>query len=88
MKEFARIEDPASGRVMEVSTDQPGVQFYTGNFLNGVEGRDGIHYKENWGFCLETQLFPDCTNQTHFPSPVIIPGQVYTHTSCYRFSVK
>ncbi len=85
---FARVEEPVSGRVMEVETDQPGVQFYTGNFLDGVQGRENVKYIKNWGFCLETQLFPDCMNQPHFPSPVINPGQVYTHTSVYRFSTK
>ncbi len=86
IKKFATVTDPVSGRMMEVFTDQPGVQFYTGNFLDGVPGRGNIRYEKNWGFCLETQLFPDCANQTHFPSPVINPGQTYTHTSIYRFS--
>ncbi|OQY34070.1 MAG: hypothetical protein B6241_06195 [Spirochaetaceae bacterium 4572_59] len=88
IRPFARVEEPLSGRVMEVSTDQPGVQFYTGNKLKAVMGKDNCIYEKNWGFCLETQLFPDCTNQTYFPSPVINPGQVYTHSSIYKFSVK
>ena len=88
LRQFARVYEPDSGRVMEVFTDQPGVQFYTGNFLNGVKGRGEIHYGKNWGFCLETQLFPDCANQTHFPSPVITPGQMYTHRSVYKFSAE
>jgi len=88
VRPFAEVHDPASGRCMEVETDQPGVQFYTGNFLDNIPGRSGQTYNRNWGLCLETQLFPDCINQPHFPSPVLKPGQVYSHTSVYRFSVK
>ncbi len=87
LRHFATVREPGSGRKLEVSTDQPGVQFYTGNFLTGVKGRGETRYSKNWGFCLETQLFPDCANQTHFPSPVINPGQIYSHRSVYRFSV-
>lgn len=73
---FARVVDPGSGRVMDVSTDQPGVQFYSGNFLDGsFAGTSGRIYEQRAGFCLETQHFPDSPNQPHFPSTVLRPGE-------------
>ncbi len=85
----ARVVAPASGRVMEVLTDQPGVQFYTGNFLNGTfRGHGGRTYVKNYGFCLETQHFPDSPNQPGFPSVVLRPGTSYQTTTVYRFSVQ
>ncbi|MEM0896968.1 MAG: aldose epimerase family protein [Verrucomicrobiota bacterium] len=82
------VTDPASGRVLEVHTDQPGVQFYTGNFLDGLEGKGGKKYDHRTGFCLETQIFPDSPNNAHFPSPVLRPGETYTHKCVYKFRVK
>lgn len=83
------VYDPASGRTMEVYTTMPGVQFYTGNFLNGsVIGKGGCAYKKYAGFCLETQYYPNAINFPHFPSPVLRPGQEYNHTTVYKFSVK
>ncbi len=85
VRKYGTVYDPASGRTMEVSTDQPGVQFYTGNFLDGIKGHEGTVYGKHGGFCLETQLFPDGINQTQFPSCILKPGEVYSHTSSYRF---
>ena len=85
----AEVTDPASGRTMSVSTTEPGVQFYTGNFLDGtVTGKGGRVYKKNHGFCLETQHYPDSPNQPDFPSTVLRPGQTFRSTTVQRFSVK
>jgi aldose 1-epimerase len=85
----ARVYEPTTGRVMEMYTDQPGVQLYTGNFLDGsLTGKGGIVYQKHAGFCLETQLFPDAINQPHFPSPILRPGQTYRHKTEYVFSVR
>lgn len=84
----AKVVEPTSGRVLEVWSDQPGVQFYTGNFLDGsVVGRTGA-YRRNFGFCLETQHFPDAINQPTFASVVLRPGQLYKTKTEYRFSVQ
>jgi aldose 1-epimerase len=78
----ARVIDPGSGRVMAVSTDQPGVQFYSGNFLDGsFAGTSGRIYERRSGFCLETQDFPNSPNQPHFPSTVLLPGDRGFHSS-------
>ena len=83
----ARVYDPASGRVMEVETTEPGVQFYTGNFLDGsIKGKGGRSYERRSAFCLETQHFPDSPNKPTFPSTVLKPGARYTSTTVYRFS--
>jgi len=83
----ARVTEPESGRVMEVLTTQPGVQFYTGNFLDGtVHGKGGKVYGRRSAFCLETQHFPDSPNQPKFPSAEIKPGQTYHQTTVYKFS--
>ncbi len=85
----ARAYDPQSGRVLEVSTTEPGVQFYSGNFLDGtVHGKDGKVYAYRSAFCLETQHFPDSPNHANFPSTVLKPGQTYRSTSTYTFSVQ
>lgn len=82
----ARVVDPASGRWMEVLTTQPGVQFYTGNYLTGKLGsRAGKKYDRHHGFCLETQHFPDSPNQPQFPSVVLRPGQRYREVTIHRF---
>ncbi len=84
----ARVYDPTSGRVMEVLTSEPGVQFYTGNFLDGtVVGKGGAVYRRRHGLCLECQHFPDSPNKPQFPTTVLKPGQTYTQTTVYRFSV-
>jgi aldose 1-epimerase len=84
----ARVADPKSGRVMEVYTTEPGVQFYSGNFLDGVAGKGGAVYYERFGFCLETQHYPDSPNQPAFPSTILKPGQQYTSSTVYKFSAK
>lgn len=85
----AKVVAPSSGRVMEVLTDQPGVQFYTGNFLDATfNGHGDRTYVKNYGFCLETQHFPDSPNQPKFPSVVLRPGESYKSTTVYRFSVQ
>jgi aldose 1-epimerase len=85
----ARIKDPKSGRVMEVLTDQPGLQFYTGNFLDGtIHGKGGKVYGQRSAFCMETQHFPDSPNHPNFPSVVLKPGGVYHTTTIYRFSAE
>ena len=89
VREGVTAYDSTSGIFMEVLTDQPGVQFYTGNFLDGKDrGKDGIYYKFRTGFCLECQHFPDSPNQKDFPSVVLRPGETYTQTTIYEFSVK
>jgi aldose 1-epimerase len=80
----AVVKDPASGRVMEVLTDQPGVQFYSGNHTN-VPGKGGAHYGAHSGLCLETQHFPDSPNQPHFPSTVLRPGERFASCTIYAF---
>ncbi len=83
----ARVYEPKSGRVMEVLTTEPGIQFYTGNFLDGtVSGKGGRAYPKRSGLCLETQHFPDSPNHPQFPSTVLRPGGRYQTTTVYRFS--
>ena len=85
----ARVFEPTSGRVMEVLTTEPGVQFYSGNFLDGsVPGKGGKSYPLRSGFCLETQHFPDSPNHPRFPSTVLRPRQKYSQTTIYAFSVR
>lgn len=82
----ARVYEPKSGRVMEVYTTEPGLQFYTGNFLDGtLTGKDEKVYKKHFGFCMETQHFPDSPNQPSFPSTILRPGEKYTHSMSYKF---
>ncbi|HET7519882.1 MAG TPA: aldose epimerase family protein [Actinomycetes bacterium] len=83
----ARLKDPRSGRVLEVLTDQPGIQFYSGNFLDGtLYGTGGRAYRQGDGLALETQHFPDSPNHANFPSTVLRPGDNYDTTTVYRFS--
>lgn len=85
----ARVEEPGSGRVMEIYTDQPAIQLYTGNFLDGtVVGKGGKAYQKHFAFCLETQHFPDSPNHPNFPSTILEPGQKYKTVTVYRFFVK
>jgi len=85
----ARVYEPQSGRVMEVLTTEPGIQFYSGNFLDGtIQGKEGKSYPHRSAFCLETQHFPDSPNHPDFPSTVLKPGQHYHTTTVYQFSVK
>ena len=83
----ARVVEPRSGRVLEVITDQPGIQFYSGNFLDGtLVGTSGRMYRQGDGFALETQHYPDSPNHSNFPSTVLAPGERYQTTTIYRFS--
>jgi aldose 1-epimerase len=83
----ARVVEPRSGRVMELHTTEPGLQFYSGNFLTGTRiGKSGRAYRQSDGFCLETQHFPDSPNHAQFPSTVLRPGETFRSTTAYRFS--
>ncbi len=78
--------EPVSGRRLEVLTTEPGIQFYTGNFLDSTTGKKNQPYHPRYGFCLETQHHPDSPNQPHFPAAVLRPGEVYQSQTVYRFS--
>jgi aldose 1-epimerase len=83
----ARVIEPRSGRIMEVYTTEPGIQFYTGNFLDDhIAGKEGQIYSRRGGFCLETQHFPNSPNQPEFPTTILNPGDTYRQTTIYRFS--
>jgi aldose 1-epimerase len=89
MELAARVKEETSGRVMEVFTDQPGVQFYTGNYLDEKQtGKEGRPYKFRNGFCLETQHYPDSPNQPKFPTAVLRPGETYKTSTVYKFSTE
>jgi len=89
LHEAARLEDPKSGRVLTVSTTEPGVQFYTGNFLNGrLKGKTGAIYAKHAGLCLETQHFPDSPNHLEFPSTLLKPGQPRHSTTIFSFTTE
>lgn len=82
----AELHDPETGRIMEVFTTKPGVQFYSGNFLDGAIGKGGAIYNKRGGLCLETQYFPNAMKHKHFPSPILRAGDEYRHTTIYKFS--
>jgi aldose 1-epimerase len=83
----ARARDPRNGRTLSVSTTQPGIQFYSGNFLTGtLVGTGGTTYRQGYGFALETQHHPDSPNHPSFPTTVLRPGQVYKHTTVYELT--
>lgn len=90
LDKVASLYDPKSGRYMEVLTTVPGLQFYSGNFLDGTltNTRGGVKYVKHAGLCLETQHFPDSPNQPSFPNTILRPGQTYHHTTVYKFSTK
>jgi len=81
------VKEKSSGRMMEVFTTEPGVQFYTGNFLNGAEKGRGVAYQHRTGFCLETQHFPDSPNQPAFPSTLLNPGETFKSQTIYKFGL-
>lgn len=84
----AKVTSHKTGRVMEVLTTEPGVQFYSGNFLDGtITGKNGKVYKQRYGLCLETQRFPDSPNQPSFPSTVLEPGETYKTATVFKFSI-
>jgi aldose 1-epimerase len=85
----ARVYEPTSGRVLEMYTTEPGVQFYTANFLDGSKkGKEGVVYRKRQAFCLEAQHFPDSVNHPEFPSTILRPGGTYAQTTIYKFSTK
>ncbi|MCX6543833.1 MAG: galactose mutarotase [Acidobacteria bacterium] len=85
----ATVREPTSGRIMDVLTTEPGVQLYTGNFLDGtITGKAGVAYKKHFGFCLETQHYPDSINHPAFPPTVLAPGRTFRSTTVYRFSAR
>lgn len=89
LKVAAEVFDPSSGIEMTVRTTEPGVQFYTGNFLNGsLTGKNSVVYNQRTGFCLETQHFPDSPNKSQFPSVVLKPGETYSSRTIYQFSTR
>ena len=87
LRTVARAREPRSGRRLEVLTTEPGVQLYTGNFLDGsVRGKGGVAYAKHGGFCLETQRFPDAVHHAEWPTVVLRPGETYRHAMVLRFS--
>jgi aldose 1-epimerase len=83
---IARVTEPITGRMLEVLTTEPGVQFYTGNSLDGtIKGKGGMVYHRHTGFCLEAQHFPDSPNRPEFPSVILKPGEIYRNTTIFRF---
>ena len=88
LKEAAEVFDPATGRLMSVLTTEPGLQFYSGNFLKDVKGKAGKTYNRRDGFCLEAQHFPDSPNKPKFPSTVLKPGMTYRQTTIYAFTTR
>ncbi len=89
MRMVASVYEPTSGRVMEVYTTEPGLQFYSGNFLDGtITGKNGVVYQHRTGLCLETQHFPDSPNKPDFPSTTLKPGEKYSTTTIYKFKTK
>ncbi|MGH9902094.1 MAG: aldose epimerase family protein [Pyrinomonadaceae bacterium] len=88
LRKAAEVYEPMTGRGMEVWTTEPGMQFYSGNFLDGAVGKGGRVYERRHGFCLETQHFPDSPNKPNFPSTVLRPGGAYRTTTFYRFSAR
>jgi aldose 1-epimerase len=88
VRTVAEVYEPKSGRLMTVATDQPGIQFYSGNFLDGTGKGKGVSYQKRSGLCLEAQCYPDSPNKPEFPSPTLKPGEVYHQTTIYKFSTK
>ncbi|PRY06842.1 aldose 1-epimerase [Pontibacter ummariensis] len=89
LKKAATVYEPTTGRVMEVFTTEPGIQFYSGNFLDGtITGSGGETYRKHYGFALETQHFPNSPNQPKFPSTILEPGETYETTTIYKFSTR
>jgi len=89
LERVVRVHEPTTGRTMEMATTQPGVQFYTGNFLDGtITGKGGKVYPKRSGFCLETQHFPDSPNKPQFPSTILKPGETYRQSTSYTFGVR
>jgi aldose 1-epimerase len=88
LRHIATLKDPQSGRVLKVSTTEPGVQFYSGNFLKGQTGKGGKTYAHRSAICLETQHFPDSVNHPNFPTTILKPGDTYQHTAVFALSAE
>jgi aldose 1-epimerase len=89
LERVVRVHEPTTGRTMEMATTQPGVQFYTGNFLDGtITGKAGKVYPKRSGFCLETQHYPDSPNKPQFPSTILKPGETYRQSTAYTFGTR
>ncbi|XAR71235.1 Aldose 1-epimerase [Bertholletia excelsa] len=88
LRKAAEVYDKKSGRVLKLYTNQPGMQFYTGNYLKDVKGKGGFVYEAHAGLCLETQGYPDSVNHPNFPSQIITPGKIYLHRMVFKFSTK
>ena len=89
VRKIAELYDPESGRVMELLSDQPGLQFYSGNFLDGsIRGKNGTAYRHRTGLCLEAQCYPDSPNRPEWPSATLRPGSPYHQTAIYKFTTK
>ena len=89
IRKAAQVFEPKSGRVLTVFTDQPGLQFYSSNFLDGsIKGKKGVAYQRHSALCLEAEGFPDSPNKPEFPSTVLKPGSVYRRTTIYQFTIK
>jgi aldose 1-epimerase len=85
----AELHEPLSGRLMKIFTTEPGIQLYTGNYLDGTNtGKGGKVYRKNYAVCLETQHYPDSPNQPTFPSTALFPGAVYSTKTIHKFSTK
>ena len=84
----AVVKDPKSGRVMTITTTEPAVQFYSGNFLDGSTGVGNYKYEKHSAFCLETQHYPDSPNHPEFPTTILKPGETYRHTTVHTFTVE
>jgi len=89
VRRVGKVYHIQSGRLLEIATDQPGMQFYTGNYLNDtIKGKEDVCYKKRSGFCMETQHFPDSPNHPDFPSVVLEPSEKYRQTTIYKFDIK
>ncbi|KAJ0105247.1 hypothetical protein Patl1_19598 [Pistacia atlantica] len=88
LKHAVKLKDLSSSRVLNLWTNAPGMQFYTGNYVNGVVGKGGAVCGKHAGVCLETREFPNAINQSNFPSVVVRPGETYEHSMLYEFSVE
>ncbi len=88
LRQAAKLKDPKSGRVLEVQTTEPGIQFYSGNFLKEQVGKGGKKYNHRSAICLETQHYPDSPNQPNFPSVILKPGETYQHSASFTFSAE
>lgn len=88
LKHAAKVTDPLTSRVLNLWTNAPGMQFYTGNYVENVAGKKGAVYGKHAGLCLETQGFPDAINQPNFPSIVVRPGEKYQHSMLFEFSIE